>query len=108
MDAQQIKALVNNGLIITYHAKEKMQSEKITETDIKEVLLSGLSSRCDNSNRNDKSFAHNVAIHNTLTYKGLTVVFCDSKEHACLIISVYHGLPHAILSNPYNRTRNFY
>lgn len=108
MDAQQIKALMNKGLIITRHTLEKMQKESITKDDIREVLLSGLSSHVDSSIRNDKSFAWNSAPHNTISYRGLTVVFCESLEHACLIISVYHGLPHNYLSNPHNRVNGQY
>jgi hypothetical protein len=103
MDAQNIKMLVAQGLIITNHAYEKMLKENITQRDIKEVLLSGKDSSVDFSKRNNKTFAWNNSPHNTLTHNGLTVVFCDSKEHKCLIISVYHGYPHDYLSNQYNR-----
>jgi hypothetical protein len=102
LNPEQIKALVNNGLIFTKHAKDKLIKERISILEVKEVLLSGLNSTCDNSIRNDKTFAWNNSTHNTITYKGLTVVFCDSKEHACLIVSLYHGTPHNYMSNPLN------
>jgi hypothetical protein len=32
-------------------------------------------------------------------------VFVVSRENYCLIISVYHGFPHHIRSNPYNNNK---
>jgi hypothetical protein len=105
MEAYKIRNLVRNGLKFTNHGFGEMLNENLKESDLKEVLLSGLNSHVDFSKRNNKSFAWNKALHNVITYKNITVVFCDSKEHACLIISVYHGLPHDILSNPYTKPR---
>jgi len=102
MNVEQIKNLINNGLIITRHTREKMVKENISEQDIKEALTSGKDSTVDHSKRNDKSFAWNNSRHETLIANGLTIVFVDSLEHACLVVSVYHGTPHNYFSNPYN------
>jgi hypothetical protein len=105
MESTKIKNLVKNALIITNHAYEKMLQENITKKDILEVLLSGKDSKVDFSKRNNKSFAWNQASHNTITHNDITVVFCNSREHACLVISVYHGFPHNFMSNVYNQKR---
>ena len=104
MNPQEIRQLVNKDIIFSYHAYEKMNRENITERDVKEPLLSGVSSTCDNSVRNNRDFAWNRSQHQTLTYNNLTIVFCNSKENACLVISLYHGYPHQIRSNPYFRS----
>jgi hypothetical protein len=103
MNPEQIKSLVKKSIIMTRHAQEKAEKENISKKDIENALLSGLESKVDMSTRNDKSFAWNNRPHNTITTQDLTVVFCESLERACLILSVYHGKPHDYLSNPYNK-----
>ena len=102
MNTENIKTLLQKGLILTPHAKIKMQKEYISKEQIINALLKGIAKE-DKSIRNNKAFAWNNATHYTVFNEGLTVVFCDSKEHACLIISVYHGKAHDYLSNPHNQ-----
>lgn len=107
MNQQKLREILNNGLILTYHTKDKMRAERITREDILTVLFSESTIKADNSTRNNKERAWNNKQHFTITYKGLTVVFCESLEHSCLICSVYNGLPHQYMSNPYNRIRRY-
>jgi len=103
MKNQEIKSILSlRGFALTYHARDKMIKENIRRNDIYEVLNSGLDSQVDNSVRNDKSFAWNNSAHETLTFNGLTVVFCVGKDGKLVINSVYHGSPHDYLSNKFN------
>jgi hypothetical protein len=105
MKSVEIKSILSlRGFALTYHAKDKMAKENIMRSDIFEVLNCGLDSKIDSSIRNDKSFAWNNSAHQTLTFNDLTVVFCIGKDGVLVINSVYHGSPHDILSNVYNRT----
>lgn len=104
MPTLDLKTLLNNGLFYTRHAQTEMTDENITELEIKKVLENG-TPKADNSTRNDKTYAWNHKLHFTVTYNNLTVVICESAEKGILIVSTYHGLPHQILSNPYNRRK---
>lgn len=102
MKSENIIDLIMNGLKLTNHAKNKMIQENISVKDIYLTLLSGKNSNTDTSTRNNKEYAWNIKPHQTVTFNNLTVVFVVSRENYCLIISVYHGFPHHIRSNPYN------
>lgn len=98
-----LSELLDNGIIFTSHAKEKMFKEDVTVKDIYEVLISGVKPIKSRSVRNDKSRAWNEAPHYTVTYNNLTVVVCQSLERKVLVCTVYHGKPFEFMSNPYNQ-----
>jgi hypothetical protein len=99
-----IEHLEQYGISLTRHAEDKLFKENLFRRDIFEVLRCGKDSIPDSSVRNDKSFAWNNAQHETITFNNLTVVFCIGSDLKVVVNSVYHGNPHDILSNQYNRT----
>jgi len=99
-----VKKLLENGLYISNHSKEKMQIESITEIQIREALLNGIA-KFDSSTTNYRQHAWNRKPHYSIYYEplNLTVVACESLEKAVLVVSVFHGLAHDMNSNPHNR-----
>lgn len=99
-----LRNLAKNGVFYSVHAKEKMQLENISERDVREAIENG-EPKPDSSKTNYREYAWNKKQHFTFHYAlaNLTVVACESLEHGILICSVYHGLPHNLNSNPFNR-----
>jgi hypothetical protein len=99
-----VETLLNNGIYISNHAKEKMRDESISEREVKETLLNG-QSIADRSTSNYRERAWNRKQHYSAYYEelNLTVVFCESLEHGILVCSTFHGKAHDISSNPYQK-----
>lgn len=95
---------LKNGIYYSFHAREKMEQECITEKEIIEAIKLG-DHKIDYSRQTDRTRAWNKKPHITIIYKNLTIVACESAEKGVLIISCYHGKPHDFWSNPYNKKR---
>jgi hypothetical protein len=100
---ERIRNLITNGLFFSHHAQEEARSENITLELMQKAIMEG-TANFDFCRNNDKSFAWNKKPHIAFSSKGLnlTVIACESLEHGLLVVSVYHGEPHNIYSNPHN------
>ena len=86
---------IKNGIFFSRHSLDKMQYDKITQEDIRNILLNG-NIELSRARQIDRRYAHNVQNHLHSELNGKVVVFCQSREKGVLVISVFNGKPYTI------------
>ncbi len=95
----EVLKMLEKGIYLSNHVKDKMQIEKISLTEVKKVLLNAQIDFSRNV-RVNRVNALNVRNHLLASYEGLTVCFCESQEKGIFLISVFKGKPYEIKTNP--------
>ncbi len=100
-----ILKLVEKGIYLTAHAKDKMHEESFNMEDLKSILINGFPQRTNSTTVNKTGLRLNLKPHFSVTFNNKTVVCCESVEKGILVISLFHGLPNKLETNPKYRMR---
>jgi hypothetical protein len=92
---QSVEDWIKNGIYYSVHSTDKMRQDRISETDIKDILLNGVI-EFSRTQQIDRRYAHNTQNHLHSSYHNKVVVFCQSREKGVLVISVFNGKPYQI------------